>query len=99
MIGFPLMCVSCGEPSIISNSAWYGRLSARLHHLGFISSKADTLFFIFTQHGVQICMLVSINDFVIPGSTPAANDRWLNQDTGTLPYFLGLKASYNSGAY
>jgi hypothetical protein len=48
-------------------------------------------------------MLVSIDDIVIPGSTPAANDRWLHlsetfpiKDTGTLQYFLGLKASYNS---
>jgi hypothetical protein len=29
-------------------------LSARLHQLGFVSSKADTSLFIFTQHGVQI---------------------------------------------
>jgi hypothetical protein len=56
----------------------YGRLSARLHHLGFVPYKADTLLFIFTQHGVQIYMLVSIYDIVIPGSTPAANDHWLH---------------------
>jgi hypothetical protein len=58
-----------------SPRAWYARLSARLHHLGFVSSKVDTSLFIFSQHGVQIYMLVYVDDIVIAGFTPAAVDR------------------------
>jgi histone deacetylase 1/2 len=88
-----------------SPRAWYARLSARLHQLGFVSSKADTSLFIFTQHGVQIYMLVYVDDIVIAGSTPAVVDRLVAslsetfpiKDLGTLEYFLGLEASSNSG--
>jgi histone deacetylase 1/2 len=73
--------------------------------IGFVSSKADTSLFIFTQHGVQIYMLVYVDDIVIAGSTPAAVDRLVAslsetfpiKDLGTLEYFLGLEASSNSG--
>jgi histone deacetylase 1/2 len=51
-------------------------------------------------------MLVYVDDIVIVGSTTAAVDRLVAslsetfpiKDLGTLQYFLGLKASYNSGA-
>jgi hypothetical protein len=88
-----------------SSRAWYARLSTRLLQLGFVSSKADTSMFIFSHHGVQIYMLVYADDIVIAGSTPAAVDRLVRElsasfpikDLGTLSYFLGLEASYNSG--
>ena len=57
-----------------SPHAWYARLSARLLQLGFVSSKADTSLFIFSHQGVQIYMLVYVDDIVIAGSTPAAVD-------------------------
>jgi histone deacetylase 1/2 len=50
-------------------------------------------------------MLVYVDDIVIVGSTPMEVDRLVRQlsaqfpikDLGTLEYFLGLEASYNSG--
>jgi histone deacetylase 1/2 len=88
-----------------SPRAWYARLSARLLQLGFVPSRADTSLFIFNQAGVQVFMLVYVDDIVIAGSTPAAVEGLVRslsntfpiKDLGTLEYFLGLEASYNSG--
>jgi hypothetical protein len=88
-----------------SPRAWYARLSARLFQLGFTSSKADTSLFIFSRDGVQIYMLVYVDDIVIAGSTPGVVDRLVQslsdsfpiKDLGPLDYFLGLEASFNSG--
>jgi hypothetical protein len=87
-----------------SPHAWYARLSSFLHELGFISSKADTSLFIFSREGVQIYMLVYVDDIVIAGSTAVAVDRLVQslsaafpiKDLGPLEYFLGLEASRNS---
>jgi hypothetical protein len=57
-----------------SPHAWYARLSALLYQLGFVSSKANTSLFIFSQSGVQIYMLVYVDDIVIAGSTSGAVD-------------------------
>ena len=88
-----------------SRRAWYARLSALLAELGFHSSKADTSLFTFSQKGVHIYMLVYVDDIFIVGSTPEAVDGLVRslsaqfpiKDLGTLEYFLGLEASYNSG--
>jgi len=88
-----------------SPRAWYACLSARLLQLGFVPSKADTSLFIFNQAGVQVFMMVYVDDIVIVGSTSVAveglvrslSDTFPIKDLGTLEYFLGLEASYNSG--
>jgi histone deacetylase 1/2 len=88
-----------------SPRAWYARLSERLHQLGFVSSKADTSLFIFSQGEVCIYMLVYVDDIVIAGSTLEVVDRLVKslsdsfpiKDMGQLDYFLRLEASYNSG--
>ena len=88
-----------------SPRAWYARLSQVLLQLGFEASKADTSLFIFSRDGVQIYMLVYVDDIVIAGSTPVVVDRLVQslaatfpiKDMGKLEYFLGLEASYHSG--
>jgi histone deacetylase 1/2 len=88
-----------------SPRAWYARLSARLYQLGFVSSKADTSLFIFSQGDVCIYKLVYVDDIVIAGSTSAVVDRLVQslsesfpiKDMGKLDYFLGLEATYTSG--
>jgi histone deacetylase 1/2 len=55
--------------------------------------------------GVHIYMLVYVDDIVIAGSSSIAVDRLISslsesfpiKDLGTLEYFLGLEATYNSG--
>jgi hypothetical protein len=86
-----------------SPRAWYARLSDHLSQLGFIPSKADTSLFIFWRNGVQIFMLVYVDDIVIAGSTPEAVERLVRslseafpiKDLGPLEYFLGLEASHS----
>jgi hypothetical protein len=83
-----------------SPRAWYAHLSARLYQLGFVSSKADTSLFIFSQGDICIYMLVYVDDIVIVGSTSAVVDRLVQslsesfpiKDMGKLDYFLGLEA-------
>ena len=80
-------------------------MSQLLYQLGFSSSKADTSLFIFSRDGIQIYMLVYVDDIVIAGSTCEAVDRLVNalaaafpiKDMGKVDNFLGLEASYNSG--
>jgi hypothetical protein len=87
-----------------SRRAWYAWLSDRLAQLGFVPSKADTSLFVFHHDGVQVFMLVYVDDIVIAGYTPAAVDHLVRslsdtfpiKDLGPLEYFLGLEASYNS---
>jgi histone deacetylase 1/2 len=84
-----------------SPRAWYARLSDRLLQLGFVSSKADTSLFIYAHHGVQIFMLVYVDDIVIAGSSVTVVDRVVQTLSGTFPikdlgpleYFLGIEAS------
>jgi hypothetical protein len=55
--------------------------------------------------GVQIYMVVYVDDIVIAGSSSVAVDRLISslsesfpiKDLGNLEYFLGLEATYNSG--
>jgi hypothetical protein len=91
-------------PKTVSQ-AWYARLSDCLAQLGFVPSKADTSLFVFHHDGVQVFMLVYVDDIVIVGFTPVAVDHLVRslsdtlpiKDLGPLEYFLGLEASYNSG--
>jgi hypothetical protein len=87
-----------------SPRAGYARLSDQLHELGFTSSKADTLLFIFDHDGVTIYMLVYIDDIVLVGSSVTAIECLVQtlaqtfpiKDLGRLDYFLGIEASYTS---
>lgn len=57
--------------------AWYSRLSAKLHELDFIPSKADTSLFIFNKLELTICMLIYVNDIIIASSCSKATDKLL----------------------
>lgn len=88
-----------------SPRAWFSRLSDKLHHLGFTSSKADTSIFLF-HHGHHIIyMLVYVDDIVIVGSSKEIVDHLVRKlslsfpikDLGRLNYFLGIEVNHNSG--
>jgi hypothetical protein len=71
----------------------------------FSPSKADTSLFTFQHDGVQIFMLVYVDDIVIAGSTPVVAERLVQslfetfsiKDLDQLEYFLELEVSSNSG--
>jgi hypothetical protein len=77
--------------------AWFSQLSSKLLQLGFKASKADVSLFIFNLTGIQIFMLIYVDDIIIISSSTTATERLLAQlrddfavkDLGTLNYFLG----------
>jgi hypothetical protein len=78
--------------------AWYSGLSARLQHLGFTPSKADTSLIFFSRGGVQMFVLVYVDDIIVASSSQAATVASLKdlekdfalKDLGVLHYFLGI---------
>jgi hypothetical protein len=68
-----------------SPRAWYARLSQRLYELGFSASKADTSLFFFSRDGIEIYMLVYVDDIVISGSTSEAVDRLVHALAASFP--------------
>jgi len=47
----------------------FSRLSAKLLELGFLASKADVSLFIFNKDGIQIYMLIYVDDIIIISSS------------------------------
>jgi histone deacetylase 1/2 len=79
--------------------AWYSRLSTKLYTLGFIPSKADTSLFLFNHSGVQIFLLIYVDDIIVTSSSDSAiaallknlNHEFALKDLGDLHYFLGIE--------
>jgi hypothetical protein len=57
--------------------ALFSQLSSKLIDLGFSPSKADVSLFIFNKEGVQIYMLIYVDDIIIISSSDAAVTRLL----------------------
>lgn len=84
--------------------AWFSRLSKKLIDLGFSPSKADVSLFILNKGGVQIYMLIYVDDIIIISSSSATVDRLLSQlrndfavkDFGPLAYFLGIECQHTT---
>jgi hypothetical protein len=83
--------------------AWFSRFSVKLIDLGFHASKADVSLFIFNKEGVQMYMLIYVDDIIIISSSPMGTDHLLAQlqttfvvkDLGTLSYFLGIEVRHS----
>jgi hypothetical protein len=83
--------------------AWYSRFSMKLRNLGFISTKADTLLFIYRKKDVTMFLLVYVDDIIVTSSSPTAVDGLLKdlhaefalKDLGDLHYFLGIQVTHH----
>jgi hypothetical protein len=49
--------------------AWFSRLSSKLLQLGFKASKVDVSLFIFNLSGIQIFMVIYVDDIIIISSS------------------------------
>jgi hypothetical protein len=84
--------------------AWFSRLSSTLIQLGFQASKADVSLFIFHREGIQMYILIYVDDIIIFISSSSAMDRLVHQlqgefvvkDLGNLGYFLGIEVHHTS---
>jgi hypothetical protein len=82
--------------------AWFSHLSGTLLQLGFHASKADVSLFIFNKGGIQMYILIYVDDIIIVSSSSSATDRLLAllqaefavKDLGSLSYFLGIEVHH-----
>lgn len=89
-----------------TSRAWFAQLCSWLCAYGFHPSKVDSSLFIFNHAGIQIYILIYVDDLVLPSSHSSAIDdlvRDLSQafpvcDLGALSYFLGLEVDYTPQA-
>ncbi|WVZ92834.1 LOW QUALITY PROTEIN: hypothetical protein U9M48_038872 [Paspalum notatum var. saurae] len=78
--------------------AWYSRLSAKLISLGIKASKADTSLFFYSQGGIDIFMLVYVDDTILAGQAVDAlltdlKKDFAIKDIGNLHYFIGIEVN------
>jgi hypothetical protein len=88
-----------------SPRAWFSHLSSKLLQLDFKAFKVDVSLFIFSMAGIQIYMLIYVDDIIIIiSSSTVATEKLLAQlwddftvkDLDTLNYFLGIEVHHTS---
>ncbi|XP_019190136.1 PREDICTED: uncharacterized protein LOC109184576 [Ipomoea nil] len=80
---------------------WFAKLVTALKGYGFLQSYSDYSLFTFTRGGIQINVLVYVDDLIISGNDSAAlktfkaylSDCFHMKDLGTLKYFLGIEVA------
>jgi hypothetical protein len=85
-----------------ASCAWFSRLSTKLLQLGSTASKANVSLFFFNKAGIQLYMLIYVDDIIIISSSTAATERLLYQlgtdfaikNLGRLSYFLGIEVQH-----
>jgi hypothetical protein len=50
--------------------AWFAKLSRKLYELGFKGSKADTSLFFYNKNGLNMFILVYVDDIIATSSKP-----------------------------
>jgi hypothetical protein len=85
-----------------SSRAWFSCLSNRLLELNFISSKSDTLLFLYSKQSVTVFVLIYVDDIIITSSHKNAISQLIAdlqksfaiKDLGPLLFFLGIEAHW-----
>ncbi|KAL3634075.1 hypothetical protein CASFOL_021129 [Castilleja foliolosa] len=84
-----------------ASRAWYMKVKSTLSSLGFKNSKADCSLFFFNQNGIQIFILIYVDDILVTGN----NDRLIHKlveklqghfsikDLGQIHHFLGIEVT------
>lgn len=83
---------------------WFAKLVTALKEYGFLQSYSDYSLFTYTKTGIQINVLVYVDDIVISGNDSAAlctfksylSDCFKMKDLGPLKYFLGIEVARSS---
>lgn len=83
---------------------WFAKLVTTLKEYGFLQSYSDYSLFTYTKTGIQINVLVYVDDIVISGNDSAAlctfksylSDCFKMKDLGPLKYFLGIEVARSS---
>ncbi|XP_057252225.1 retrovirus-related Pol polyprotein from transposon RE1 [Beta vulgaris subsp. vulgaris] len=83
---------------------WFAKLISALKTYGFCQSYSDYSLFTYTKSGVQINVLVYVDDLILSGNDSAAIQAFKDylgtcfhmKDLGVLKYFLGLEVARSS---
>jgi len=84
--------------------AWFHRFSHFLLTVGFNSSQADSILFVYSSAHEIIYLLLYVDDIIITGSNMSLIDTFIRKlrhefsmkDLGTLNYFLGLEVTHSA---
>ncbi|GLT62116.1 hypothetical protein SLA2020_347760 [Shorea laevis] len=84
--------------------AWFQRFAAFLFSCGFTQAYSDTSMFMYRSNGLLAILLLYVDDIILTASTQHFLDQiisllkaeFLMTDLGTLNYFLGITAQFNS---
>lgn len=83
---------------------WFAKLSTALKEYGFTQSRSDYSLFTYDRNGIQLQVLVYVDDLIITGSSTKAMSDFKGyisscfhmKDLGPLKYFLGIEVARNS---
>lgn len=83
---------------------WYRALLATLLMIGFTKSTCDPCLFTINSKGLQMYLLVYVDDVIVAHNSPTAMERLLKKiqaeynirDIGPLAWFLGVKVTHLS---
>ena len=83
---------------------WYGRIDSFLMSLGFTKSKADPNLYSKVEDGMQVIILLYVDDFFLTGDEELIADSKRNlaaefemKDLGPMHYFLALEVWQKPG--
>ena len=82
---------------------WFAKLKSALTRYGFKEAYADYSMFYFCKGGLEIYILVYVDDLVIGGNDPTKINKFKEylvecfhmKDLGSLKYFLGIEVARN----
>lgn len=80
---------------------WFKKLSDALLKFGFIQSYDDSSLFCYSRKGIQLCVLIYVDDLLISGNDSRMVQKFKEylskcfsmKDMEKLKYFLGIKVS------
>ena len=90
-----------------SPRCWFGKLTSALRDYGFVQSLSDYSLFSFDKGGIQINILIYVDDMIIASNNSGALDIFKNylascfkmKDLGAVKYFLGIEVSRSSKGF
>jgi len=86
---------------------WFEKLTSSLRDYGFQQTHADYSLFTFDRDGIQIRLLIYVDDMILTGNNDASLEEFKvylsscfkMKDLGPLKYFLGIEVSRNKSGF
>ena len=87
--------------------AWFQRISAWLHNIGFNPSDSDSSLFVFWRGDAIVYLLVYVDDIILTVSTDDLLHHFIKllkssfalKDLGPLRFFLGVQVQHDDSCF